>query len=217
MVMRRLLGLVATLSVVLFVGAAPALADDGHGHNGWHGKPTYPPSSPSIWITKTEVMVGGTAVVKASGCTPKSTATVTVYVGSSPSGTQAQKPRTVKTSGIGLVSTSIRFTTPTGPQTVVVACAGAVTQWVTVHVVARTGGNHGHDDATTSGYSPGSKGGSAAEHTLSLKRVASTSPLQRNAVPLALAAGVVLLLGTGSGLVFTSRRRHRHPRHAYTR
>ena len=69
--MRRLVGLVAALCVALLISAAPALADDGHGHNGWHGKPTYPPSAPSIWITKTEVKVGGTAVVKASGCAPK--------------------------------------------------------------------------------------------------------------------------------------------------
>ena len=118
MVGRRLLSVLAVLGVVLLAGALPAQAGESgahqanhHGnHHGDHhgdghgdGRPSYPPKPPSISITKTTVMVGGTAVVQVTGCQPKGTATVLV-VGTSTVSKQ------VKVGGSGQFSTPIKFT-----------------------------------------------------------------------------------------------------------
>lgn len=226
MVGRRLLGVLAVLGVVLLAGALPAQAGESgayqanhHGnHHGDHhgdghgdGRPSYPPKPPSISITKTTVMVGGTAVVMLTGCQPKSSASVVVTVGTT---TVFTKHMTVN--GAGQLSTPIKFTVK-GTNLVTVTC-GTLSRSVTVTVVSHTGrwGQRGHgwgDDE----HGSGDKSTTELTRSIRLASVGSTASTQGDAVLLALFAGTALLLGTGSGLVLTSRRRRQRPRHAYTR
>ena len=215
---RRLLGVLAVLSVVLLAGALPAQAgesgahqanhhgnhhSDHHGDGHGDGRPSYPPKPPSLSITKTTVMVGGTAVVQVTGCQPKGTATVLV-VGTSTVSKQ------VKVGGSGQFSTPIKFTM-VGPNTVSVTCGTVALGPVSVRVVAH-GGRWGDDE-----HGSGDKSTTELTRSIRLASVGSTASTQGDAVLLALFAGTALLLGTGSGLVLTSRRRRQRPRHAYTR
>ena len=219
MVGRRLLSVLAVLGVVLLAGALPAQAGESgahqanhHGnHHGDHhgdghgdGRPSYPPKPPSISITKTTVMVGGTAVVQVTGCQPKGTATVLV-VGTSTVSKQ------VKVGGSGQFSTPIKFTM-LGQNTVSVTCGT-----VSAGTGERSGrwskaGRWGDDE-----HGSGDKSTTELTRSIRLASVGSTASTQGDAVLLALFVGTALLLGTGSGLVLTSRRRRQRPRHAYTR
>jgi hypothetical protein len=222
MVVRRLLSVLAVLGMVVFAAALPAQAGESgsyqaahHGdHHGDHhgngdGHPSYPPKPPSLSITKTTVMVGGAAVVRLTGCQPKSSASVVVTVKST-----VVFAKQVKVNGAGQASTPIRFTV-NGTNLVTVTCVSGfgqtISPWVNVTVVPSTG-HWGDDERGHDGTSS-----SALTSSIRMKPAASTTAALGDPVPLALLAGTVLLLGTGSGLVFTSRRRRRRPRHAYTR
>ena len=215
---RRLLGVLAVLSVVLLAGALPAQAgesgahqanhhgnhhSDHHGEGHGDGRPSYPPKPPSLSITKTTVMVGGTAVVQVTGCQPKGTATVLV-VGTSTVSKQ------VKVGGSGQFSTPIKFTM-LGHNTVSVTCGTVSLGPVSVQVVSKAG-RWGDDE-----HGSGDKSTTELTRSIRLASVGSTASTQGDAVLLALFAGTALLLGTGSGLVLTSRRRRQRPRHTYTR
>jgi hypothetical protein len=226
MVVRRLLSVLAVLGMVGFIGALPAQAGESgsyraahhgnhHGdHHGDHrgngdGHPSYPPKPPSLSITKTTVKVGGTAVVMLTGCQPKSSASVVVTVKSS-----VVFAKQVKVNGAGQASTPIKFTVK-GTNLVTVTCVSGLGQTISPSVtvtVVSSSGHWGDDERGHDGTSS-----STLTRSIRMQPAANTTASPGDAVPLALTAGAVLLLGTGSGLVFTSRRRHRRPRHAYTR
>jgi LPXTG-motif cell wall-anchored protein len=105
MSLRRTLGVFAAVMAALLVGALPAQA-----------APSYPPKPPSISINKTHVVVGGTAVVTATGCMPGTTATVEVTAPGS-----STRSKSVKVNGAGNVVSTVTFTTA-GTNTVWVIC-----------------------------------------------------------------------------------------------
>ncbi len=160
MSVRRLLGVVATATVALLVGALPAQAAT-----------SYPPKPPTITIDKTRVEIGGTAHVTATGCLPRTsavtrTATVTVTA----HGHQVTQVQHVPvgTDPEGTVTATVRFTVP-GANVVSVTCVvdpsgRTLTQSVKVVVVpahaiwADHDVVHAGDKATVTaiGYRPGS-------------------------------------------------------------
>ena len=113
MSLRRLLGVLATATVALLVGALPAQAAT-----------SYPPKPPTITIDKTRVEIGGTAHVTATGCLPStSVVTRTAIVTVTAPGhrvTQTQKVP-VGTDPDGTVTATVTFTV-LGANVVSVTC-----------------------------------------------------------------------------------------------
>lgn len=156
MTVRRLLGVVSAVVVVLFAVALPAQADDtNHSSDGHHPceqhhecDPHYPSKHPTISITKTRVMVGGNAVVTVTGCkvSPGGTATVTV---ASP-GHHVTETQSVPVDANGKIVATVHFSS-LGSNVVSVSCAdpkgGTLIQSVTVHVVPSHGIWEDHDVA----------------------------------------------------------------------
>lgn len=109
-------------------------------------------------------MVGGTAVVHASGCAPTSIVTVSVTVGAF-----LLQTLSVAAHGVGQVSTPIHFTAPTGTQVVAVtrkdASRSKLIQTVAVTEVDHLGiwadhdvvQEHSHIDFTVSGQETDSR------------------------------------------------------------
>ena len=159
MVVRRLLSILATLSVVLLFGALPAQAGENGSHHG-DGHPNYPPKPHSISISKTRVVIGGTAVVTATGCQPGTTATVTV---SAPGGDITQTLPAVQVDGSSEVNATVTFTR-LGANRVTVSCTDPfgkpLVQSVKVTVVPKCAiwaghdvvREHGHVDVTVTGH-----------------------------------------------------------------
>ena len=131
MSLRRLLGVVATATVALLVGALPAQAAT-----------SYPPKPPTITIDKTRVEIGKTAHVTATGCLPSTgtvtrTATVTVTAPGHRVTQVQQVP--VGTDQDGTVTATVTFTV-LGANVVSVTCVvdpsgRTLTQSVKVTVV----------------------------------------------------------------------------------
>ena len=158
MIIRRLLSILATLTVVLLVGALPVQAseNDSH-HEHHHGQ--YPPKPPSISISATRVVIGGTAVVTATGCKPATTATVTVTA----PGHKVTQTQQVTVDSNGQVKATVRFTR-LGANTVTVSCTDPsgkpLVRSVKVNVVPKCSiwadhdvvREHGHVDVTVTGH-----------------------------------------------------------------
>ncbi|HEY5186492.1 MAG TPA: LPXTG cell wall anchor domain-containing protein [Actinomycetes bacterium] len=160
MSLRRLLGVVATATVALLVGALPAQAAT-----------SYPPKPATITIDKTRVEIGGTAQVTATGCRPSTstvtrTATVTVTAPGHKVTQVQQLP--VGMDQDGTVTATVRFTV-LGANVVSVTCVvdpsgRTLTQSVKVTVVPAHAIRANHDvlhagekvTVTATGYGPGS-------------------------------------------------------------
>ena len=158
MIVRRLLSIFATVTVALLMGALPAQAGEHGSHHG-DDHPSYPPKPASISISQTRVIIGGTAVVTATGCQPGTTATVRVLA---PGGTATQTQQASVDSN-GKVQATVTFTR-LGANRVTVTCTNAfgktITLSVKVNVVPRCQiwadrdvvREHGHVDVTVTGH-----------------------------------------------------------------
>jgi hypothetical protein len=155
---RRLLSILAAMTVALLLGALPAQAGE-HGSPHGDDHPSYPPKPASISISQTRVVVGGTAVVTARGCQPGTTATVKVLA---PGGTATQTQQVVADSN-GKVRATVTFTR-LGANRVTVTCLNPFGRWITlsvkVNVVPRCAiwadhdvvREHGHVQVTVTGH-----------------------------------------------------------------
>ena len=121
MSLRRTLGVFAAATVALLVGALPAQAAN------------YPPNKPTISISSTRVVVGGSATVTATGCKPGA-ATVTVTA----PGHKVTFSQATTASASGVVVYTVPFSR-LGANIVSVTCTGlnnkTLTQSVKVNVV----------------------------------------------------------------------------------
>ncbi len=163
MVVRRLLSILATFSVVLLFGALPAQAGENGSHHG-DDHPNYPPKPHSISISKTRVVVGGTAVVTAAGCQPGTTATVRVAA----PGHRITQTQLITVDDKGKVQATVTFSR-LGANTVSVSCPNPfgkpLVQSVKVNVVPRCQiwadrdvvREHGHVHVSVTGHERDSK------------------------------------------------------------
>lgn len=164
MVVRRLLSILATVTVALLMGALPAQAGEHGSHHG-DDHPSYPPKPHSISISKTRVVIGGTAVVTATGCQPGTTAKVTV---TAPGGDITFTLPAVPVDGGGKVTATVTFSR-LGANRVTVSCSNPfgkpLVQSVKVNVVPRCQiwadrdvvREHGHVHVSVTGHERDSK------------------------------------------------------------
>ena len=177
---RRVLGVLASLAVVLFAGALPAQAAD---------KPDYPPNPLIVSVIPQRISVGSTAQVTASVCPYPGTATATATQGSKT--TVPSATTNVLSDGTAVWTDFGPFRKP-GANTVTVTC-GTLTGTVKVNVLPDTAVLGVIIQGSASTQSAATTSGPSLAHT------------GANLISF-LAAGFGMLLA-GAALVLASRRR----------